>query len=258
MEKSYLVLTILIVLFSVYWIFKALFRRETVFEYQTGLLYKDGKLIKELSPGSYWLSKISDRLQVVDTRSNNITIGAQEVLSKDNIGLKLSLAMNYKVDDAKKAINEYVSYYGELYSMVQIVTRNLVAAQNAEELLENRKTLGESITEEVKAKAQDIGVAVEQVEIKDIMFPNEIRKIFSEVVRAKKEAEASLERARGEQAALRSLANAARTIENNPALMNLRILQTFSNKSSDGVAPNIVLGMPQGLFPLAEADKKEN
>lgn len=251
-------LVILLVLFIVIRIFKSFFERKTVYEYQVGLLYKNGKFEKLLGPGTYWISKWTDYLSTIDTRVTNITIGAQEVLSKDNIGLKISLSVSYKIIDAAKAINEYQSYYTELYSLVQLVSRTIVSEKNAEELIEQRKTLGEQISEQVKERALELGMEIQQVDIKDIMFPSEIRKIFSEVVRAQKEGQAALERARGEQAALRKLANAARTLENNPALMNLRILQSFSSKSADGSSPNIVLGMPQGLFPLTATEEKSN
>lgn len=102
---------------------------------------------------------------------------------------------------------------------------------------------------EVKDAAAALGIEVQSVDIKDVMYPAEIRKIYSEVVRAQKEGQAALERARGEQAALRSLANATRILENNPALMNLRILQSLSTKAADGTSPNIVLDLSQGLFP---------
>ena len=244
------ILVALLILYIAIKVIKKFITRETVFEYQVGLLYRDGKFIKELAPGAYWLNNLTDYVQYVDTRTNSITIGAQEVISKDNVGLKLSMLVSYKIVDASKSVNQYMSSYTELYSQVQLCTRNLVAGHNAEELLEKRKELGTTLTEEVKAKATELGLEVEVVDIKDIMFPQEIRRIFSEVVRAKKEGEAALERARGEQAALRNLANAARTLENNPALMNLRILQAFSSKTADGSTPNIMLGMPQGLFPI--------
>ncbi|HMP50895.1 MAG TPA: slipin family protein [Candidatus Melainabacteria bacterium] len=226
------------------------FKRQVIYEYQVGLLYKSGKFDRLLEPGSHWINPFFDTVQTVDTRATTTVIGAQEVISSDNIGLKLSISARYRVADAVKYTHEHASSYTELYSLIQIALRNAAASTGAEALIEKRKDLGAVLLAEVKDAAAALGIEVQSVDIKDIMYPAEIRKIYSEVVRAQKEGQAALERARGEQAALRSLANAARMLENNPALMNLRILQSLSNKAADGTSPNIVLGLSQGLFPL--------
>jgi regulator of protease activity HflC (stomatin/prohibitin superfamily) len=97
---------------------------------------------------------------------------------------------------------------------------------------------------------QAIGLRLHAVEVKDVMFPGELKKIFAEVVRAQKEGQAALERARGETAALRSLANAARMVQESPALMSLRVLQSVAGAAASG--GTVVLGVPQGIVPVAQ------
>ncbi|HVK59246.1 MAG TPA: hypothetical protein VM735_10725, partial [Candidatus Kapabacteria bacterium] len=94
----------------------------------------------------------------------------------------------------------------------------------------------------------------EKAEVKDVMFPGEIKKFFGEVLKAKQEALAALERARGESAALRNLANAARLLENNPALQNLRLLQTVQTTNGN----TFVVRLPNGFMPLRKSGNQQN
>lgn len=105
------------------------------------------------------------------------------------------------------------------------------------------------VSRQVVGEAQAVGITVHAADVRDITFPPEIRRVFAEVVRARQEGLAALERARGETAALRSLANAARLMDDNPALLSLRVLQTLAGTGT-GPTPTVVLGIPHGLFPL--------
>jgi regulator of protease activity HflC (stomatin/prohibitin superfamily) len=93
-----------------------------------------------------------------------------------------------------------------------------------------------------------IGINVLAVEVKDVMFAADLKRAFAEVLKAKQEGQAALERARGESAALRNLANAARVLDGNPALMNLRFLQSLTAAQNAG--NTLVVGMPGGFVPL--------
>ncbi|HXI72470.1 MAG TPA: SPFH domain-containing protein [Verrucomicrobiae bacterium] len=108
----------------------------------------------------------------------------------------------------------------------------------------------------MKREAAKIGVNVLAVEVRDVMFPTELKRAFAEVQRAKQEGQAALERARGESAALRNLANAARVLEGNPALMNLRLMQSLTSAQNAG--NTLVVGMPGGFVPLKPGAKAAN
>lgn len=224
------------------------FRRIIVNEFQVGLLYKKGVFIRELSAGAYWVWTPTDSINVVDVRRATLTLSGQEVVTADNVGIKFSCLLIYRVADAKKAINESQGWYQEIYAYVQLALRDVISTLKLDEILAARSTLGDQLVELVKPKAAEIGIEMSMVQIKDIILPSEIKKIYSELIRAQKEGAVALERARGEQAALRNLANAARLIEDNPALMNLRILQSLASQSGQN-APTIILGAP-GLLPV--------
>jgi regulator of protease activity HflC (stomatin/prohibitin superfamily) len=115
-------------------------------------------------------------------------------------------------------------------------------------LLAQRVNIAAQLLERVQPQTAAVGVTVRAVEVKDVMLPGDLKRAFAEVLKAKQEGQAALERARGESAALRNLANAARVLEGNPALMNLRVLQSLSAAQNAG--STLVLGIPGGLVPL--------
>lgn len=224
-------------------------KRRTIFEYQYGLLYKNGKYVKTLGPGLHWTFLPNHTINIIDNRRQTVTIAGQEIVSADNVGVKLSVLTTYRVADPVKASHQSQAWGTELYGLVQIVLRDVFSAMTVDEILKVRSTLGEKLLWMIKPQLEPIGVEMSMLQVKDVVLPAEIRKIYGDVLRAQKEGQAALERARGEQAALRSLANAARMLEGNPALMNLRVLQAL-NGQAGGPVPTVVLGVPHGLMPV--------
>ncbi|HEY9869255.1 MAG TPA: slipin family protein [Candidatus Obscuribacterales bacterium] len=233
------------VLLALYAFFK-LFRPVTIFEFERALKYKNGKLSGVLGPGKHWLFAYNTTVTRVDMRPRFITVPGQEVLSSDSISLKVSIAAQYKVADPALALHETASYHEALYTVLQVALREIIGSAKIDELLEKRAALSDKLLELAAPKAKAFGVELMSASIKDIMFPGELKKIFAQVVKAQKEGVAALERARGETAALRNLANAARLLEANPALMQVRVLQSLG----DSAGNTIVLGMPTGYTPL--------
>ena len=113
--------------------------------------------------------------------------------------------------------------------------RDVVADRDIETVLAERESINESILLRVKAELENYGINLQSVSVKDIMFPGNLKQLFAQVAVAKQEGLASLERARGETAALRSLANAAKMMEDNPNLYNLRLLQVLGESSGNTV-----------------------
>lgn len=231
---------------------RALVRRHVrsaiVHEYEAGLLYRSGRLRRILAPGAYVLFTPWSEVALLDARRRIVTVPGQEVLTADNVGLKVSVAATFEIADPVRAIHGAQSYEEALRVAVQLALRSSVAASNVDELLARRVEIGSALRAAVAPEAEAVGLRLHAVEVKDVMFPGELKKIFAEVVRAQKEGQAALERARGETAALRSLANAARLVQESPALMNLRVLQSVAGAAASG--GTVVLGVPQGIVPV--------
>jgi regulator of protease activity HflC (stomatin/prohibitin superfamily) len=228
-------------------VWRLLLVRAVIFEYERGVVYRQGKFHRVLQPGGYWLYARLEKMQKIDIRARFITIPGQDVLTSDNISIKVSLAVNFSVDDPFKAITSSFNYSESLYSILQLEVRDLFGATPIDELLVNRKQIGAALYEKSKEKAMGLGLVLLSADIKDIMLPGDLKNIFAQIVNARNEGLAALERARGESASLRNLANAAKLLENNPALLQLRILQSLESKSGNTLVlstPPEVLNFP--------------
>jgi regulator of protease activity HflC (stomatin/prohibitin superfamily) len=227
--------TAIIVAFGVLLLALLSTRRCTIYEYERGLLYRTGRFRRILGPGRHWLVRTVHTVSRVDVRTQFVTIASQEVLSADNVGIKISLAAEYRVSDPARAVIETVDFRQALYLLLQLSLRDLVGSTPIEDLLARREEIGQQLHDRTAGQAADLGLELSLVAIKDVMFPGELKSIFAQVVNARNEGLAALERARGESAALRNLANAARLVESNPALLQLRLLQAVGEGSGNTV-----------------------
>lgn len=203
-------------------------RRVTVFEYQHALRFRQGRFAGVLEPGSYWTLTPLTTIQFLEARPQVATIPGQEVLSADGVSLKVSLLLHLRISDPKAATLEAASYQEALYAKAQAALRVAIGEKPIEEVLESRAELSARLQAEVEPAATALGVELRALSIKDIMFPGSLKEAFSQAARAKQEGQAALERARGETAALRNLANAGRMLQDNPGLFQLRLLQSAS------------------------------
>jgi regulator of protease activity HflC (stomatin/prohibitin superfamily) len=227
------------IFFSIVILFVAIFiaanfRRTTVFEYERGLQYTKGRFTGILAPNRYFHTA-KTTIRKLDIRRRTTTIGGQEVLSADGVSIKISLVAHYEIVDAHIAINKVENFQEALYSELQSALRELVSALPIDEVVAQRKEIAAKLFEVSEKQVAEIGLKLVAVNIKDIMFPGEFKKIFSQVVQARQEGLAALEKARGETAAIRSLANAAKILESNPALMQLKLLQAIGNSSGNTI-----------------------
>jgi len=212
-----------------------------------GLLYHKGKFVETLGAGRHvrWGRFFSNCLQ--DLCKTSLLVAGQDVLTADNVGLKLSLLATYQVTDPAKAAHETQSWQVDLYNFAQLALRAVVGGVAPEALLNQRLEVSAQLLARVQPEAAKIGINVLAIEVKDVVFPADLKRAFADVLKAKQEGQAALERARSESASLRSLANAARVLEGNPALMNLRLMQSLSAAQNAGTT--LVLGVP-GFVPL--------
>ena len=238
----------LLVLVAVWIATRALVTHAVVQEYERGLLYRNGRYLRTLEPGGFWLLRPSSRVELVDMRRRLLAVAGQEVLSADNVGLKLSMAAAYEVADPARATHEVEDYAAALYTAIQLAVRDAVAATEVEALLGEREAIATATRESVAPQAGAIGLTLLSLDVRDVMFPGDLKRVFGEVVRARKEGQAALERARGETAALRGLANAAKMVNDHPGLMGLRVLQTLAEPAGTLGQTRFIVTLPDGLI----------
>ena len=243
----FVILLIAIVLFLI------IIRRVVILEYQKGMMYRQGKFEQLLEPGAHYYLRLTRSVVRVDVRRQSVTISGQEVLTADNISIKISLAATYQLTDPNLAINRVANYHEALYQILQLKLRDVIGALEIDELLAKRAEIGNILLVETVEKAREIGIELILVGIKDVMFPGDLKNIFAQVVNARKEGLASLERARGETAALRNLANAARLLDKNPNLSQLRMLQVLEKHAGN----TVVFMPPNGWAAFQNINKSE-
>ena len=207
--------------------------RLTIFEYERGLKYVKGRFKQTLGPGQYWLWAFgSTTIRKVDMRPQYLSIPGQAVLTADGVGLKVSLTAVYEISDPATAINQVADYYQGLYLTVQNGLRELISTVTIDDLLGNTE-LNQRLLETTTEQTRPLGIRLISLSIRDLMLPGELKKLYAQVVQARQEGLAQLERARGETAALRNMANAARLVNNNPTLLQLRLLQAMEQSTDN-------------------------
>ena len=226
----------------------------TVYDFESGLRYERGKLSAALAPGRYATWPAPVLIERIDMREQSLPVPGQEILTQDNLPVRVSAVLRWKITDAIAHKRGAMNVGSRLYELAQVVLRKRVGALTLDALLADRAKLDEGLVAEMQKGIAGLGVAVNGFDIKDLNLVGAAKQAYADLWRAQKEGLAALERARGEQAALRALANAARMLKGNPELMNLRVLQALQAQSGKA-SPTVILGGAPGLVPVSkEAD----
>jgi regulator of protease activity HflC (stomatin/prohibitin superfamily) len=203
--------------------------RATVDEGKTGLWYFENKLRETLAPGTYafWLWAGASRVEQTELRLQTLEVNGQEVLSKDKATLRVNVSARYRVTDAVKAATTVKDATAHLYLLVQFAIRETFGKRTLEETLAEKVSIDAGIVDTIRKGMEAYGVMVEEIGVKDVILPGDLREIMNRVVEAEKAAQANLIRRREETAATRSLLNTARLMEENPILVRLKELETL-------------------------------
>src|SRR5579884_1114146 len=228
---------------------EALVTYAMVEEGKRGLLYLDGRLVRELPAGTYgfWSVVVNPRVEVVETRLQTLEVPGQEILTRDKVTVRVNVCAVYEVADALRA-RSLVKDAGEhLYRTLQIAVRQTLGKRTLEEVLAEKADIDETVSAQVRRQMEAFGVRVGDIALKDIILPGDIREILNQVVTAEKQAQANLIRRREETAATRSLLNTARLMEDNPLLVRMKELETLE-KIAGKVEKITVVGGLDGLL----------
>lgn len=223
-------------------------RRVIVHDYEWGLRYRRGRVQGSVEPGVYTLWRKDSKIVLLDKRKQLLPVVGQEVLTKDNVGLKISITADYVIVDSAASQGKVAHYLTYLHDLMQQAVRQAVGTRTLDELLENRNGIGTDVSNATSEPLKSIGIELQGARVRDIMLAKEIRASYAATLAARKQGEAALERARGETASLRNLANAARLLKDNPDLLPLRLIQAMG--SPEGAGRTFVVGVP-GMTPIA-------
>jgi regulator of protease activity HflC (stomatin/prohibitin superfamily) len=221
---------------------KNLLYQQIVPPHHAGLLYYDGKLIETVPPGLYafWKDTVDVKMVNVDLRERIVDITGQDVMTADKVTLRMNASFGYQVVDAEKMAKTVEDVQQALYRESQLALRNVVGHRELEQFLSDKNEIAVEAEQMLKARADSFGVKVLSFGIRDVILPGEMKDLLNKVTEAKKAAEANLIVRREETAAMRSQANTAKLLENNPTLMRLRELEVLEKIVESGKLQVIV------------------
>ena len=202
-------------------------------EYERGVKFSKGKFSKIMQPGWNLVLPIFESYKKNDIRTKVVDVPEQDVITKDNVSVRINAVIYYKIFDASKAILEVENFYYAVSQLAQTTMRNVVGSVSLNELLGEREKISVEICKIIDEATDPWGIKVENVELKDVSLPEELKRVIARAAEAEREKEAILTKAKGEVEASKNLAIAAETMSSTPGALHLRTLSTINDISSD-------------------------
>ncbi|HLW64324.1 MAG TPA: slipin family protein, partial [Gemmataceae bacterium] len=199
--------------------------------------------VETLPSGRYafWKNLAEVKLVPVDLREQLLDVAGQEIMTADKVTLRLNAKVTYRVADARLAVSVADDARQALYRETQLVLRALLGARELDNFLTDKDGVARELEDGLRRRAPSLGLEVIAAGIRDLILPGEMKDLLNKVTEAKKAAEANLIVRREETAAMRSQANTAKLLQDNPTLMRLRELEVLEKIAAAGKL-NVVLG----------------
>lgn len=218
-----------------------------VMEYERGVIFRLGRIRKTKSAGINWIVPGIERMVKIGMRTITMDVPPQDVITKDNISIKVNAVVYFRVIDPIQAILQVEDYLYATSQLAQTTLRSILGQHDLDELLSDREKLNKNL-QTIIDKATDIwGIKVSMVEIKHIDLPEEMRRAMARQAEAERERRAKIIAADGEFQASAKLKEAADTMSQNPMSLQLRYLQTMSEIASENNTRTII-PIPLDLF----------
>ena len=224
-------------------------------EYERGVKFSKGKFSKIMQPGWNLVLPIFESYKKIDIRTKVVDVPEQDVITKDNVSVRINAVIYYKIFDASKAILEVENFYYAVSQLAQTTMRNVVGSVSLNELLGEREKISVEICKIIDEATDPWGIKVENVELKDVSLPEEMKRVIARAAEAEREKEAILTKAKGEVEASKNLAIAAETMSSTPGALHLRTLSTISDISSDQ-SNTILMCLPMEILDAFKAVAK--
>src|SRR6266567_1891086 len=197
-------------------------------QYERGVIFILGRLTGAQGPGLFWVPPIITRMIKVDLRIVTLTVPPQEVITRDNVTIKVAAVVYFYVVDPKAAVVNVVNYMQATSQIGQTTLRNVLGQSELDELLAQRTKINRDLQTIIDEHTERWGVKVTAVEIKDIELPASMQRAMAKQAEAEREKRAKVIHAEGELQASAQLAQAANVISSQPAALQLRYLQTLT------------------------------
>ena len=220
-------------------------------QYQSGVKFMLGKYIGLMQPGWRIVLPIIQSYLKIDLRVKAVDVPNQEAITKDNISVSVNAVIYYKVNEADKAFLEVENFRYAISQLAQTTMRNAVGQVDLDELLSQRDRVSENIRNVIDKATDPWGIKVNNVELKDITLPEEMKRVIGKQAEAEREKRAIIIKAEGEVIAADNMAKAANTLSQASGALHLRTLQSINDISSDQ-SNTIVFAVPLEILRAFE------
>jgi len=209
-------------------------------QYERGVVFRFGRVIRTLEPGLRFVIPLIDRVEPVDLQVVTLALEPQQVITKDSVSLGIKTVVYYKVEDPVKSVVEIEVPEEAITQLGQAIMRRVVGGKDLSQVLEHGKEVSDAIQTDLESGAQEWGLKITRIEIKDIDLPEGMRRAMASKAEASREAEAKVIAAKGEEESAEHLKKAASDLDG--TALRLRELQTLREIGTDNatviVAPN--------------------
>ena len=220
---------------------------KVVREYERGVVFRLGRLVGPRGPGLILLVPFIERMQRIDLRTVTLDIPAQEVITRDNVTVRVNAVAYFRVVDPNAAIVNVTDYNRATSQIAQTTLRSVLGQSSLDDLLSEREAINERLQKIIDEQTEPWGVKVSIVEVKDVELPQSMQRAMARQAEAERDKRAKVIHAEGEFQASQQLAEAAEVIASNPITIQLRYLQTLSEIGTEN-STTIVFPLPIDLL----------
>jgi regulator of protease activity HflC (stomatin/prohibitin superfamily) len=216
-------------------------------EYERGVIFRLGRIIGAKGPGLIILIPVIDRMIRVDLRTITLDVPPQDIITRDNITIKVNAVVYFRVLDPNRAIVEVENYLMATSKLAQTTLRSVIGQVEMDELLAQRDMVNHKLQSILDSQTENWGIKVSNVEVKQIDLPAEMQRAMARQAEAERDRRAKVIAADGELQASQKLSEAAAVMQKNPMTLQLRYLQTMAEMSSEK-SSTIVIPLPMDLI----------
>lgn len=225
-------------------------------EYQRAVIFRLGRMVAPRGPGITFVIPLVEKMVRVDLRTVTMEVPPQDVITRDNVSVKVSAVLYFRVLDPNRAIREVQNYLFATSQLAQVTLRSVCGQAHLDELLSEREKINSRIQEIIDSQTEPWGVKVVLVEVKHIDLPQEMQRAMAKQAEAERERRAKIIHAEGEFQASQKLADAAAVMAKEPNAIHLRFLQSLVEVSAEK-NHTVVLPLPVDIVNLVLNKLKE-
>ncbi len=208
-------------------------------EYERLVVFRLGRLVGERGPGLVLLWPIIDRAVKVGLRTVTMDVPPQDIITKDNVSVKVNAVIYFNVMSASAAVNKVENYLYATSQLAQTTLRSILGQQELDELLSEREKFNQALQQVIDRQTENWGVKVSMVEVKNVDLPQDMQRAIARQAEAERERRAKVINAEGEYQASARLAEAAAVLSREPAALQLRYLQTLAEIATENNSTTI-------------------